>query len=151
MEVSRRQRRKPMAEINVVPMIDIMLVLLIVFMVTTPLITQGVKVDLPKVDTKTVPDTDKPVLVVSINKDGKYFIILGKESDDNAQPVALEKIGESVSKILSANPGVPVYVEGDGAINYGVVMNLLKTLQDAGATSAQLITQPSGTASTRGK
>jgi len=151
MEVSRRQRRKPMAEINVVPMIDIMLVLLIVFMVTTPLITQGVKVDLPKVDTKTVPDTDKPVLVVSINKDGKYFIILGKESDDNAQPVALEKIGESVSKILSANPGVPVYVEGDGAINYGVVMNLLKTLQDAGATSAQLITQPSGTSSTRGK
>jgi biopolymer transport protein TolR len=151
MEVSRRQRRKPMAEINVVPMIDIMLVLLIVFMVTTPLITQGVKVDLPKVDTKAVPDTDKPSLVVSVNKDGKYFISLGKESDDNAQAVPLEKIGEYVSKILNANPGVPVYVEGDGAINYGVVMNLLKTLQDAGAQSAQLITQPSGTASTRGK
>ncbi len=151
MEATRRQRRKPMSQINVVPMIDVMLVLLIVFMVTTPLITQGIKVDLPKVDSKAVPDNDKPSLVVSINKDGKYFISLGKETDDSAPAVPLEQIGEKVSKILSQNPGVPVYVEGDAANNYGVVMNLLKTLQDAGATTAQLITQPPGAASSRGK
>ena len=67
MDVNRHQRRKPMSEINVVPMIDVMLVLLIVFMVTTPLITQGVKVDLPKVNAETVPESDEPTLVVSIN------------------------------------------------------------------------------------
>ncbi len=150
MEASRRTRRKPMSQINVVPMIDVMLVLLIVFMVTTPLITQGIKVDLPKVDSKAVPESDKPILVVSINKDGKYFISLGKEADDNAQPVALEKIGENVGKILNQNPGVPVYVEGDGANNYGVVVNLLETLRAAGATGVQLITQPPG-ASPSGK
>lgn len=150
MEATRRTRRKPMSQINVVPMIDVMLVLLIVFMVTTPLITQGIKVELPKVDSKTVEPNDKPILVVSINKDGKYFISLGKEVDDNAPAVALERIAENVSKILNQNPGVPVYVEADAANNYGVVMSLLGTLQSAGATGVQLITQPPG-ASPSGK
>ena len=151
MEAARRTRRKPMSQINVVPMIDVMLVLLIVFMVTTPLITQGIKVDLPKVDAKPVAEEDKPSLVVSINKDGKYFISLGKETDDSAPSVPLEKIGENVGKILNQNPGVPVYVEGDAAVNYGLVMNLMGTLQAAGAKDVQLITQPPGNATSRNK
>ena len=103
MEVKTRKRRKPMAEINVVPMIDVMLVLLIVFMITAPLITQGVKVELPEANAKAVEKNDKEVLVVSIDKNGKYYINLGKESADNPTPVPLELIEDRVGKILSAN------------------------------------------------
>ena len=151
MEASRRQRRKPMSQINVVPMIDVMLVLLIVFMITTPLITQGVKVELPKVDSKPVEENDKPSLVVSINKDGKYFISLGKESDDNAPATPLAEIGEKVGKIMNQNPGVPVLLEADSTINYGEVMKLMGTLQASGVKDVQLITQPPGAPTTRGK
>lgn len=144
MEVNRHQRRKPMSEINVVPMIDVMLVLLIVFMVTTPLITQGIKVDLPKVDAEIVPESDKPTLVVSVNGAGEYFISLGDESAEDPPAVPLEQIGDQVKKIMNANPGVQVYLEGDAAINYGVVMGLMGTLEKAGVTGVQLITQPPG-------
>jgi biopolymer transport protein TolR len=143
MDVNRPQRRKPMAEINVVPLIDVMLVLLIVFMVTAPLITQGVKVDLPKANTEPVEDTDEMTLVVSINAEGMYFISLGdSSSDEDPPPVPLERIGEDVAKIMSQNPEVPVFLEADDANNYGVVISLLSTLEAAGATGVRLITQP---------
>src|SRR3990170_1608802 len=130
MDANRPQRRKPMAEINVVPLIDIMLVLLIVFMITAPLITQGVKVDLPKANTEPVEDSDEMTLVVSINAEGMYFISLGESSsDDDPQPVPLERIGEDVAKIMNQNPEVPVFLEADAANNYGVVMSLLSTLE----------------------
>lgn len=140
----RQNRRKPMAEINVVPMIDVMLVLLIVFMITAPLMTQGIKVDLPKVDSEPVEESDQPTLVVSINAQGQYFISLGEESADDPPPVALELIGEQVGKILNQNPTVPVYIEGDDAINYGVVLELMNVVRQAGATQVSLITQPPG-------
>ena len=105
--MEKRRRRKQMAEINVVPLIDVMLVLLIVFMITAPLITQGVKVDLPQADAEPVEDRDEITLVVSINAEGSYFISLGEE--DNAQAVGLDRIQEDVSKILSQNPAVPVF------------------------------------------
>jgi biopolymer transport protein TolR len=131
-----------MAEINVVPLIDVMLVLLIVFMITAPLITQGVKVDLPKANTEPVADNDELTLVVSIDAEGQYFISLGESTEDNPQAVPLERIGEDVAKIMNQNPAVPVYLEADAANNYGVVMNLLSTLEGAGATGVRLITQP---------
>jgi biopolymer transport protein TolR len=139
-----RNRRKPMAEINVVPMIDVMLVLLIVFMITAPLMTQGIKVDLPKADAEPVEENDEPTLVVSIDAQGQYFISLGEEGAEDPPAVPLEQIGEQVGKILNQNPAVPVYVEGDAAINYGVVMELMSILEDAGATQLSLITQPPG-------
>ena len=143
MDINRPQRRKPMAEINVVPLIDVMLVLLIVFMITAPLITQGVKVDLPKANTEPVEDNDDLTLVVSINAEGLYFITLGESSgDEEPPPVPLERIGEDVAKIMNQNPTVPVFLEADAANNYGVVMNLLSTLEGAGANSVRLITQP---------
>lgn len=135
-----RRRRKQMAEINVVPLIDVMLVLLIVFMITAPLITQGVKVDLPQADAEPVENSDELTLVVSINADGDYFISLGDE--DDPQPVPLERIREDVGKILGANPAVPVFLEADAAINYGMVMALMSTLADAGADNVRLITRP---------
>jgi len=145
MEIKRPGRRKLMGEINVVPLIDVMLVLLIVFMVTAPLITQGVKIDLPKVDAETVQEDDnKLTLVVSIDAEGNYFISLGEEPEENPPPVPLEQIGEQVGKIMSQNPAVPVYLEAEGANNYSVVMELMGTLQAAGVPNVLLVTQPPG-------
>jgi biopolymer transport protein TolR len=144
MEAPRRQRRKPMAEINVVPLIDVMLVLLIVFMITAPLMTQGIKVDLPKADAEVVEDTDELSLVISIDAQGQYFISLGEETQEDPEPVALELIGENVGKIMAANPSVPVFLEADATIEYGVVTTLLSTLEGAGAQGVRLITQPPG-------
>ena len=129
-----------MAEINVVPLIDVMLVLLIVFMITAPLITQGVKVDLPQTDAEPVENSDELTLVVSIDDEGNYFISLGEE--DNPEPVPLERIGEDVSKIMNQNPAVPVFLEADQSVSYGLVMNLMSTLGDAGVADVNLITQP---------
>lgn len=144
MEVGSRQRRKPMAEINVVPLIDVMLVLLIVFMITAPLITQGIQVDLPKANADVVEDTEEETLVVSINAEGEYFISLGEVDTDDPTPVPLEQIGEMVSKIMDQNPAVPVFLEADASINYGRVMELLATLEESGAPGVRLITQPPG-------
>lgn len=138
--MDRPRRRKQMAEINVVPLIDVMLVLLIVFMITAPLITQGIKVDLPRADAEPVENGDEITLVVSINAEGSYFISLGAEEDP--QPVALERIQEDVEKILAQNPAVPVFVEADESVNYGVVTRLMSTLGTAGAENLRLITQP---------
>jgi len=145
MEVgNRQQRRKPMAEINVVPLIDVMLVLLIVFMITAPLITQGIQVELPKANAEVVQDNDEETLVVSINADGEYFVSLGETSSEDPTPVPLEQIGEMVGKIMAQNPAVPVFLEGDASINYGLVMELLATLEESGAPGVRLITQPPG-------
>jgi biopolymer transport protein TolR len=138
---THKQRRKLMAEINVVPLIDVMLVLLIVFMITAPLITQGVRVDLPQADAEIVDDNDELTLVVSIDAQGQYYISLGEVSED-PEPVPLETIGDNVSLIMNQNPGVPVFLEADTAVNYGLVMSLMATLEHAGAPSVRLITQP---------
>lgn len=138
---ARRQRRRLMAEINVVPLIDVMLVLLIVFMITAPLITQGVRVDLPEADAEIVDDNDELTLVVSIDAAGLYYISLGEVSEE-PEPAALETIGENVRVIMNQNPGVPVFLEADAAVNYGLVMRLMATLEDSGAPSVRLITQP---------
>ncbi len=138
---ARRQRRTLMAEINVVPLIDVMLVLLIVFMITAPLITQGVRVDLPEADAEIVDDNDELTLVVSIDAAGLYYISLGEVSEE-PEAVSLDIIGENISRIMNQNPGVPVFLEADAAVNYGLVMSLMATLEDAGAPSVRLITQP---------
>jgi biopolymer transport protein TolR len=145
MDINRPARRKLMGEINVVPFIDIMLVLLVVFMVTTPLITQGVKIDLPDVNAETVQeDENKLTLVVSINAQGEYFISLGEVPEEDPPAVPLAQIGEQVGKIMNQNPSVPVYLEADGANSYNVVMELMGTLQAAGVPNVLLVTQPPG-------
>ncbi len=143
MEVHAQKRRKPMAEINVVPLIDVMLVLLIVFMVTTPLITQGIKVELPEASAEPAEEQDM-TLEITIDAEGQYFISLGEVAPENPEPVAVELIGEQVAKIMDANPTVPVFVGADTTIEYGVVMKLISTLQEAGVTQPRLLTQPPG-------
>ena len=137
--MSKAARRKPMSEINVVPYIDVMLVLLVIFMVTAPLMTQGIKVDLPEAASGPIDVTDdEPMLVVSVKDDATYYINLGEAEE----PVPLSEIGDRAAKIIAANPRIKVLVEGDKNLAYGVIVNLMNTLQEAGAKSVGLITEP---------
>ena len=137
-----RQKRKPMAQINVVPYIDVMLVLLIIFMVTAPMMTQGVKLDLPK-------SADEPIniedltkhLVVSINADGEYYIDI---SSKEPEKVELELIGAYVNNVIAQTPDMLVLVKGDQTLAYGTVMNLVSTLKQAGVPEVGLVTEPEG-------
>ncbi len=136
----QRQRRKPMAEINVVPYIDVMLVLLIIFMITAPMLTQGVKVDLPTAAANPVepPDDNTEPLVISVDAEGLYYIAVGDKQDE---PVDVQTLATKVQAVLRRNPKTPVMVKGDSAVNYGQVVTLMVHLQQAGAPSVGLITQ----------
>lgn len=136
---NRGLRRKPMAEINVVPFIDVMLVLLVIFMITAPMLTQGVQVDLPQVSSEPIEDSEnnEPV-VVSVNREGQYFISLGEEDT----PISLEDISDRVIAILDRRPQTPVMVRGDRNVSYGQVVTLMSTLQVAGVTNVGLISEP---------
>ena len=138
--MSRRNKRKPISDINVVPYIDVMLVLLIVFMVTAPLLVQGVQVDLPQASTEPVPQTDDDPIVVSVDKAGKYYVTLG-DPDKQGEPVELAEIGDKLGKILRNKPKTPVMVKGDGAVDYASVVAAMAALRGAGATSIGLITE----------
>jgi len=136
-----KRKRRLVAEINVVPYIDVMLVLLIVFMVTAPLLMQGVKVELPEASTAPLDDEDKDPLIVSIKADGSYYLDLG--NGKNVQE-ALPSIIDKVAKVLRQQPKTPVLVWGDARVNYGVVVKLMSELQNAGAPSVGLVTEPPG-------
>ena len=132
------KKRKPMAEINVVPYIDVMLVLLVVFMVTAPLLMQGVRVDLPQAPSAPVENDEEP-LIVSVKPDGSYYLNLGQEQE-TAKPLA--EITDTVGKILRQKPQTQVLVWGDTTVPYGVVVSLMTQLQTAGAESVGLVTDP---------
>ena len=133
MEMFPRKRRRLMSEINVVPYIDVMLVLLIIFMITAPLLTQGVKVDLPQAPAKAVDSTDRETLVVTINRDGQYFL------DDRR--ITPEDLKRKTQATLRARPQTPVMIRGDRNVGYGVVVKAMALLQSAGAPSVGLITE----------
>ncbi len=135
----RKPKKKPMAEINVVPYIDVMLVLLIVFMVTAPLLMQGVQVELPQAPSEPLEDDDVEPLIVSVKKDGSYYINLG---GDQEQERPLAEITETVGKVLRQKPETPVLVWGDQEVGYGIVVELMTELQSAGAPSVGLVTEP---------
>lgn len=135
----RKKRYGAMAEINVVPYIDVMLVLLIIFMVTAPLIMQGVQVELPHAKAKPVPPQDDKPLIVSIKANGAYYIDLGsKEQGETA--TSLTDIADRVGKVLRAKPETKVFVWGDRHVPYGDVVALMVALQTAGAESVGLVT-----------
>lgn len=134
----RHKRRKPMAEINVVPYIDVMLVLLIVFMVTAPMLMQGVKVELPKAAAIPVgKQTDEP-LIVSIKADGSYYLNLGEDEETS---LSLALLQDKVSKIIRRKPDTAVLVWGDKSVAYGSVVELMAALQSAGAPAVGLVTE----------
>ena len=127
-----------MAEINVVPYIDVMLVLLIIFMVTAPMLMQGVQVDLPKASAEPVPNQDSEPLIVSIDSKGQLFLNLGANED---QALSLVTVKERVATIMRRDPDKSVLVWGDAAVPYGQVVNLMTVLQVAGAPSVGLVTE----------
>lgn len=142
MEIMVRKKRKPMSDINVVPYIDVMLVLLIVFMVTAPLMNQGIEVDLPQANNEPLDiDENLETLVVSVTSNGEYFLSIGATGEDR-QATSLDTIGVQLGQIMAANPSIQVLVEGDAAANWSAMINLITTLQAAGVTNPNFITQP---------
>lgn len=134
---TRRNRHRPMAEINVVPYIDVMLVLLIIFMVTAPMLMQGVKVDLPEASAAPVDNQDSEPLIVSVDASGQLFLNLGQEK----QVLALPTIKDRVAAVMRRSPEKPVLVWGDRAVPYGDVVTVMVALQEAGAPSVGLVTE----------
>ena len=132
-----RKRRRPVSEINVVPYIDVMLVLLIIFMVTAPLVTQGVKVDLPKAQAESLSEDSKPPIIASVNANGEYFVNVGGNQDEPMSAVDLAVI---VAAQIKMEPATPVVVKGDGAVPYNNVVQLMVLLQRAGVPSVGLMT-----------
>ncbi|HEY9079003.1 protein TolR [Magnetovibrio sp.] len=125
------KRRPPMADINVTPMVDVMLVLLVIFMVTAPLLTVGVQVDLPKTQAKAIPGSDEP-LAVSIDRDGKVYV--------QDTQMELDAVVPRLQAISDNNPEVRIFVRGDANVDYGSVMQVMGILNAAGFSRVALIT-----------
>jgi biopolymer transport protein TolR len=130
--VRRRQRRARMAEINVTPFVDVMLVLLIVFMVTAPLLTVGVTVDLPETKASPLPGQDEP-LSVSVTETGEIFL--------QDTPIGLDQLGPRLIAITEHNPEARIFVRGDRVIDYGRVMAVVGAIHAAGYTKVALVTE----------
>ena len=134
----RRTRRKLKADINVVPYIDVMLVLLIIFMVTAPLLNLGVDIDLPESNAKALVTSSDPILV-SMAADGTMYLTLGK---DGREKIDAETLVKKVSAFVKQNPKAPVIVGADAALNYGSVIQVMGELQAAGVPKVSLMSQP---------
>jgi biopolymer transport protein TolR len=127
-----RRRYQPITDINVTPLVDVMLVLLIVFMVTAPLLTVGVPVDLPKVQNEPISNPDEPI-VVSVLRDGQIAIM--------ESPIDSQQLVPRLMAITANKPDTQIYLRGDQAINYGRVMEVMGALSQAGFTKVALITE----------
>ncbi|MCK5894007.1 MAG: protein TolR [Endozoicomonadaceae bacterium] len=135
-----RTRRKPMSEINMVPFIDIMMVMLVAFMVATPMMSQGIKVQLPKANSTPIKvPKGKVPLIVSVKADGSYYLNL-ESAEQSAQ--SLKVISQHVAKIKGAQPNTMVLIEGDERVNYGKIVAAMVSLQDAGVYDVGLMTDP---------
>ena len=137
----RRRKRKLKADINVVPYIDVMLVLLIIFMVTAPLLNLGVDIELPQANARPLEQEKDPV-IVEITQDGRYFLTLeGAPPEEIDEAALLAK----VSAFVRQNPQVPVLIAGDRRLDYGTIMQSLAMLQQAGVPRVGLMSAPSET------
>ncbi len=132
----QRRKFRPMADINVTPMVDVMLVLLVIFMVTAPLLTSGVPVDLPKSQAGQLKGDDQP-LSISVDKQGRIFL-----QDTEVQ---LDELAPRLKAITAAKPDTRIFVKGDSGINYGRVMEVMGQLGAAGFPHVALLTQPGPT------
>jgi len=136
----KNRRRKPMGEINVVPYIDVTLVLLIIFMITTPMLQTGVDVDLPQAESKEVVlKDDQPPVIVIINEQGQFAI-----STDNkeGEPVQAEEINDRVKAVISNKPETPVLIKADKNVAYGIVVTVMAALKNTGVPNVGLMTEP---------
>jgi len=127
-----------MSEINVVPYIDVMLVLLVIFMITAPLMVQGVKVDLPKASARPLPQKDQKPLIITIDKNGDYYLATEKK------PVTLETMLTRIIAVREHKPGTQLIVYGDEKVAYGNVIEIMSLLKKAGVEDVGLATEPPG-------
>ena len=132
-------RRNLISDINVVPYIDVMLVLLVIFMISAPLMVQGIQVNLPQASSEALPVTNNEPLIVSIDKNGELFLETDSTKDKS---LSLEELNFSVTKIFESNPNLQVVIRGDGKVQYEKVMTVMAELQMAGATNIGLISKP---------
>jgi len=136
----RKARRKPMAEINVVPYIDVTLVLLIIFMITAPLIQSGVDVDLPQADEQAVSQDDLPApIIITITQAGQYYIDLGNGEDDES--VTARDLLLLTAAVRKNKPETQVYIRGDKQVEYGKVVTVMAALKNAGVPNVGLMTE----------
>ncbi len=136
-------RRRPMSQINVVPLIDVMLVLLVISMVAVPMLIQGIDVDLPQKPSETLEGGDDNPLVVTIDENGRIYLNIGvSDIYDEDEFVTLETLKERASKVLGARPDIPVFVRADKKLAYGEVVEVMQALQESGALSVGLTTEP---------
>ena len=142
----RRVRKRPMSEINIVPYIDVMLVLLVVFMIAAPLLTLGVTVDLPKAAANPMQSERLEPLVASVDAAGNMYLNVGENPD---APLDADTLVQRVAAVLRHQPGTPVLIRGDTAANYGAVVGTMALLQSAGAPSVGLVTESPEPASGR--
>lgn len=133
-----KKKHKLNAEINVVPYIDVMLVLLIIFMVTAPMLTQGVKLDLPQASADPVDTADTEPMIVSVDLEGRFYINVG---GDDLDPITADDVEDRVQKVLSANPRKLILVRGDKNVTYQQIISLMTLIQRAGAPSVGLVTE----------
>lgn len=134
------QKRKLMGEINVVPYIDVMLVLLVIFMVTAPLLTQGIEVDLPKANSEPIDEVpNHQPLVLSVDAEGNLYINVG---DDEDQPTSGKDVVARVGAVLRNRPETPILVKADRVVPYGHVVGAMVLLQQGGADSIGFVTDP---------
>ena len=128
-----RTKKKFLSEINVTPFVDVMLVLLIVFMITAPLLQTGVEIELPEVNTPNIPETKDP-LIVTINKKNEIFISEKKLTSD--------LLNAKLEEIKKANPKIQVYIRADKSVTYEMLMKVMKKIIDSGILNVNLITLP---------
>ncbi|MBI4357500.1 MAG: protein TolR [Gammaproteobacteria bacterium] len=138
MERLHSRRRRLLSEINVVPYIDVMLVLLVIFIITAPLLAQGIKVDLPKLSARLLDPKSKEPLVVSVDKEGRYYLSV---SASPSSPLNTSDLVHKVSVHLRQDKTRPVLLNGDEGVSYGKVVYAMTLLQKAGAESVGLVTQ----------
>lgn len=148
MDRRARRSRKMVAEINVVPYIDVMLVLLVIFMVTAPMLQQGVEVTPPSAASKALPTSDVPPIVVAVSKTGEYSVSGGKAPLSGVQPI--DEIQGYIAASLKDNPKIPVLVKGDKDANYQFVMDAMAAVQKAGVDKVGLVTDQPGNAKAGG-
>ena len=131
-------KRKPVSEINVVPYIDVMLVFLIIFMITAPLLQQGVEIDLPQASANPLPPEQREPLIVSVSEQGDLYLNIGA---DNEKPISEELLATRVAAVIKNHPQTPVLVRGDKAVDYGRVTEAMVLLQSAGVEKVGLMTE----------
>ncbi len=132
------KKRRAVSEINVVPYIDVMLVLLIIFMITAPIVQQGVKVELPKLSANSLPPEQQEPVILTVSKTGDYYLNVG---DNLKKPVSDDVVVQRVTLVLKQKPQTPILVRGDKDVNYGAVTTAMVLLQSAGVEKVGLMTE----------